>query len=268
MIGVDASFANALRRIIISEVPTMAIEKVYVFNNTSIMQDEVLAHRLGLIPLNVDPRLFDCKTASSEDTDVNTIVLEMKVKCEKKGDTLLHSNVYASDLKFIPKGSQSPDLFPNQQVSVVPDILIAKLRPGQEIHVELHCEKNVGKEHAKWSPVGTASYRLMPEIEILEPIVDELAERFVKCFPVGVAAVNVIKGVKTAVVVDPRKDTVSREVLRDPELASKVRLARIRDHFIFSVESVGQLKPEEIVIEALKVLMKKCVVVKEAIKSQ
>lgn len=59
MVGVDAPIANALRRILIAEVPTVAIEQVYIFKNTSIIQDEVLAHRIGLIPLNVDPRKMD-----------------------------------------------------------------------------------------------------------------------------------------------------------------------------------------------------------------
>lgn len=40
----------------------MAIEKVFVANNTSVIQDEVLAHRLGLVPIKVDPRLFDYKS--------------------------------------------------------------------------------------------------------------------------------------------------------------------------------------------------------------
>lgn len=59
IIGVDPSIPNALRRILISEVPTMAFDKVFLFNNTSIIQDEVLAHRLGLIPLKADPRMFE-----------------------------------------------------------------------------------------------------------------------------------------------------------------------------------------------------------------
>ena len=59
MVGVDPAVANALRRILISEVPTVAIETVYLHNNTSIIQDEVLAHRLGLIPIDVEPDDFD-----------------------------------------------------------------------------------------------------------------------------------------------------------------------------------------------------------------
>ena len=59
MVGVDAAIANALRRILLAEVPSMAIEKVFINNNTSIIQDEVLAHRLGLIPIKADPRRFN-----------------------------------------------------------------------------------------------------------------------------------------------------------------------------------------------------------------
>ena len=59
MVGVDASIANALRRVLLAEVPSMAIEKVFINNNTSIIQDEVLAHRLGLVPIKADPRGFN-----------------------------------------------------------------------------------------------------------------------------------------------------------------------------------------------------------------
>ena len=62
MVGVDAAIANALRRVLLAEVPTMAIEKVLINNNTSIIQDEVLAHRLGLIPIRADPRKFNMIT--------------------------------------------------------------------------------------------------------------------------------------------------------------------------------------------------------------
>ncbi len=63
MVGADAPLANALRRILLAEVPSVAIETVYISNNTSIIQDEILSHRLGLIPLNVDPRLVEYITS-------------------------------------------------------------------------------------------------------------------------------------------------------------------------------------------------------------
>jgi hypothetical protein len=56
MVGCDAPVANALRRILLAEVPSMAIDMVYIFKNTGILQDEVLSHRLGQIPLRADPR--------------------------------------------------------------------------------------------------------------------------------------------------------------------------------------------------------------------
>ena len=63
IIGVEAPLVNALRRILISEVPTIAIEKVTLHQNTSVIPDEVLCHRLGLIPIKVDPRLFQFRAS-------------------------------------------------------------------------------------------------------------------------------------------------------------------------------------------------------------
>jgi DNA-directed RNA polymerase I and III subunit RPAC1 len=79
-----------------------------------------------------------------------------------------NANVYSSDLKWVPIGSQKERF--NDVRPLHEDILIAKLRPGQEIEMDLTCEKGIGKTHAKWSPVSTAYYRLVPDIEILKPI--------------------------------------------------------------------------------------------------
>jgi DNA-directed RNA polymerase I and III subunit RPAC1 len=51
--GIDASISNALRRIIIAEIPTMAFHKVFLYQNTSVLPDELLVHRIGLLPLLV-----------------------------------------------------------------------------------------------------------------------------------------------------------------------------------------------------------------------
>lgn len=255
--GISPAIANALRRVIISEIPTMAIESVFVINNTSIIPDEVLSHRLGLIPIKADARKFEF--LSGESTDLNTIVFELREKCraeKTKDGSIIHNEkglhitssnilVYSKSLKWIPQGSQQ-ELFSECPISPChEDILLVKLRPGQELDLELHASKGIGKDHAKWSPVGNmggsfyrilllacASYRLLPKIEILSPITGDDAYKFQSCFPAGVIEVNILKGVPTASVRNARNDTVSRECLRYPEFSGKVRLSREPGHYI------------------------------------
>lgn len=86
MVGVDASIANAFRRILIAEVPTVAIEHIYVWNNTSVIQDEVLAHRIGLVPLNVDPSVVEWRKSGpgfdGQPNDRNTLVFRyVNISC-------------------------------------------------------------------------------------------------------------------------------------------------------------------------------------------
>ncbi|VEU21887.1 DEKNAAC102884 [Brettanomyces naardenensis] len=268
LIGLDTSIANAYRRIMISEVPSVAIEYVYIFNNTSVIQDEVLSHRLGLVPLKVDPDLLTWVDQSADEkdkfTDENTIVLTLNVTCTKnpnatKGDNrpenlYRNSNVYARDLKFEPQGRQLETFKDHPVVPCDPDILLAKLRPGQEISLRAHCILGIGSDHAKFSPVATASYRLMPQINILQPITGQDALKFQECFPSGVIGINE-KG--EAFVKDPRKDTVSREVLRHERFKGKVTLGRVRDHFIYNVESTGAMTPEEIFFKSVRILRNK-----------
>jgi len=95
-VGVDASIANAFRRILIAEVrpiswinldiiiqiikvPVIAIERVYVWDNTSVIVDEVLSHRLGLVPLNVDPALMQFKTRMSSGLQQNSGFFIIKI---------------------------------------------------------------------------------------------------------------------------------------------------------------------------------------------
>ncbi|XP_008279737.1 DNA-directed RNA polymerases I and III subunit RPAC1 [Stegastes partitus] len=273
MVGIDAAIANAFRRILLAEVPTMAVEKVFIYNNTSIVQDEVLAHRLGLIPIKADPRLFEYRNAGEESSEeegseIDTIQLQLKIKCSRnprasKDDSdprelYLNHMVYSRDIKWVPIGNQA-DVFGDSSIGPVhDDILIAQLRPGQELDIIMHCVKGIGKDHAKFSPVATASYRLLPEITLLEPVKGEKAERLKRCFSRGVIDLEDVNGKKVAKVANSRLDTCSREVLRHSDLKNVVKLGRVRDHFIYTVESTGILPPEVLVMEAIKVLMAKC----------
>lgn len=295
LVGVDASLANAFRRILISEIPTLAVENVYIENNTSVIQDEVLAHRLGLIPFNGGREglhsflKWHKKPAPGEDPyadcfDWNTVRLELNVTCEANPDAppgetdpakaYRNAHVYARDIVFVPTGKQV-DYFSGDDAirPVNPDILIAKLRPRQTINLSMHMHKGIGADHAKFSPVATASYRLMPTIAITRPILGADARKFARCFPEDVIALEPVSadeaarpgsgydgraGDIKAVVRDPIKDTVSRECLRHSEFEGKVKLGRRRDHFIFSIESTGQWDSDELFLEAVKHLKLKC----------
>ena len=172
-------------------------------------------------------------------TVYDTLIMHLHVTCERipnaaKGETdpdklYTKHTVYARDLEWRPANDAQQVKFGADPVRTGnPDIIIAKLRPGQEIILTSHAVKGVGKDHAKFSPVATCGYRLLPQITIKEPIRGKAAERFQKCFPKGV--VEVVEG--EAKVVAPRNDTVSREVLRHEEFRGKVELGRVKDHFI------------------------------------
>lgn len=258
LIGIDTAFANAFRRIMIAEVPSVAIEKVFIEQNTSVIQDEVLASRLGLVPLLVNPDalewVVDPQDGEQAHHVANTVAFTLNAKCERLSDgTISNENVYARDLHFQPFEGQNIDPEPS---AAYPDILIAKLRPGQEIALTCWAILGVGADHAKFSPVATASYRLMPQIAITGDITGTDAIKFARCFPPGVIELKDGR----PVVVDPRRDTVSREVLRHPEFEGKVRLGRRRDHFIFNVESTGAMSPAEIFLKSVAALREKAVV--------
>ncbi len=105
-----------------------------------------------------------------------------------------NANVYSSQLKWIPIGSQSKKFDETEIKSLFDDILIAKLRPGQEIEMELIVEKGIGKTHAKWSPVSTAYYRLVPEITFKQDITGEDAVELKKLCPTGVFDIEDLGG--------------------------------------------------------------------------
>ncbi|PON40110.1 DNA-directed RNA polymerase, alpha subunit [Parasponia andersonii] len=283
MIGIDPALANAFRRILISELPTMAIEKVLIANNTSVVQDEVLSHRLGLIPIKVDPRLFEFADNNTPN-EKNTIVFKLHVSCEKgKPRTAVKSN----DLKWLPHGSEFPlgsedfksgssakprtytsfacsqdklPEFSNNPISTMENIIISKLGPGQEIELEAHAVKGLGKTHAKWSPVATAWYRMLPEVVLLQEVEDEDAEELKNKCPVNVFDIEDLgNGRKRSTVAQPRACTLCRECIRGgQEWEDRVSLRRVNDHFIFTIESTGALPPEELFTEAVKILEDKC----------
>lgn len=268
MVGYDPSIVNAIRRILLSEVPAMAIEKVHLYQNTSVMQDEVLAHRMGLIPLKADPRLFEWKAAGTPDegTEQDTLEFTLNVRCSRRpGSTeqskaeeqYINHHVLTKHMKWVPKGGQAGRM--TDPGPVEEDILINKLRPGHELEMRLFAVKGLGRDHAKFSPVATAFYRLLPVITIVKDVYGDSALRLQKCFSPGVIELEPTDhGRKKAVVTNARIDSCSRNVYRYDDLKDTVVLEKVKDHYIFTVESVGALKPQQLVVMACDVLIEKC----------
>ena len=253
--GIEPPLANAIRRILISEVPTMAIDTVIINQNTSIIPDEVLSHRLGLIPILAEAEDFEEKKENEDFNENNSIKFELKVKCYKdnKGN-IINSSIYSNSLKFIPLGKQNERFKGNEEIKVVYDnILINKMRPGQEINLECYCIKGIGKTHAKWSPVSTAYYRLLSNINFISEIKGNDAEELKELCPKKVFDV---KGNK-AYVKNIRNCTTCRECIRNEKFCGMIELGKVTDHYEFHIESVGIYSPESLFYKALNVLKDK-----------
>lgn len=128
--------ANTLRRLIIDEVPTMAINEVEFRKNSSVMYDEVVAHRLGLIPLKTDIKSYnlpsECKCKGE-----GCAKCQLKITLKAKGP----KTVMSSEIK-------SPD----PKIKPVYDMPIVKLLKDQELEIEATAVLGKGKEHIKFSP--------------------------------------------------------------------------------------------------------------------
>ncbi|OMJ20902.1 DNA-directed RNA polymerase II subunit RPB3 [Smittium culicis] len=154
--NVDLSVANTLRRVMIAEVPTMAIDMVEFFENSSVLADEFIAHRLGLIPLTSEKAkdfkyTRDCTCA--QNCQYCSVEISLHAKCTDDG-TL---SVTSRDLV-----SSNPDVVPVLEDSEDRGILIAKLRKGQELKLQCVVKKGIAKEHAKWSPVSVVEFEYDP----------------------------------------------------------------------------------------------------------
>ena len=217
----------------------MAIEKVHLYQNTSVVPDEVLVHRIGLIPILADARKFNKLSGQEMDTS-NTLVFTLKVKCRwnpdssddsAEQDKYIDSDITSGHLNWVPQGDQLSCLAGEEAKPVSQDIMIAKLRPGQEIEAELFCEKNIGRVHAKWSPVCTASYKLLPEVVISKPILGENAQVLVDKCPMGVFDIENLDGSLHATVSDSNKCTMCRECITDPAFVDSIGISKIRKSF-------------------------------------
>jgi DNA-directed RNA polymerase subunit L len=146
--GLDTSIINSFRRIVLSDVLCNAFDKIDIEKNTSIINNEILSHRLGLIPLTID--------------DLDDVCVELDVK--NTGYEKI--NITSSDLKVI-----------QGELKIIPDILLVELKRGEEIKAKLYTSKKSGKIHAKYQPVSVCCFKIQEDVSINIDIWNKLTTR-------------------------------------------------------------------------------------------
>lgn len=241
--NVDMSFANSLRRVMITDIPTLAIDMVEVQSNTTPLPDEMLAHRLGMIPListDATRVLVDHRECSCEEgCDRCSVELTLSARCEEKGimpvtsKMLVRSNnmgtsydddMYSNDPQ--PSAVKSLDFgkplgFDDPQMD---GIMLVKMRKGQELRVRCIARKGFAKEHAKWSPVSAIGFEYDPH--------------------------NALRHTSYWYELDPKAEWPLSDNAREeepPNDAAPFDFNRKANKFYFDVETVGSMSPIEVV---------------------
>jgi len=229
--GIDNVMANTLRRLMLAEVPTLAIEEIEFQKNGSALYDEILAHRIGLIPLK---------------TDLKSYNLKEECKCKGEGCALCQveltldvtgpATVNSGELKC-----KDPAVKP-----VFDNIPIVKLIKGQKLKLSATAVLGKGKTHMKFSP-GWFYYQQYPEIKIG-----------------NVKKENEIKDICPTNVFEVENEKLKVKHLENCTLCNacmekdeNIEVSGSKDKFIFHMESWGQLDNKEIFLKALDIFDKK-----------
>lgn len=240
--GVNVPFANALRRIMLAEVPSMAIDEVVILENSSMLHDEILAHRMGLIPLKTDLDSYnlpeECTCKSEFGCNLCRVTLTLEVEATEDTTT-----VYSKDLK-----SENPSITP-----VSDKIPIVKLAPKQKIRLEAYARLGKGKDHAKWQPVSVCTYKYLPQIKIDAERCNACGDCMEIC-PQKVL-VKTREGIKVQNIIECTLCQDCMDIC--PKNPSAIEIHWDEDAFVFDIESTGVLPIERILFEALKILEKK-----------
>ena len=231
--GVKPSLINSFRRILITDVPVLAIDRVIILDNTTVMYDEVLAHRLAMIPLktNLDklPKIEEC-----EDELVDPSLCQVRYQLSVKANDQVVS-VYAKDL--IP---DDPDFAP-----VYPDTLIVKMSKGQVLSIEAYAKLGRARDHAKWQAC-LASYYYYPKVQLLNP----RDERCASCLEL---CKGITKNNNEYVITDPLQCTFDKWKACEDMCSGSLVVDWDEDKYVFWVENYGNMSMVSLLKEAFRV---------------
>jgi DNA-directed RNA polymerase subunit D len=237
----DVPLMNALRRIALAEVPSMAIDEVVMIENSCILQDEIVAHRLGLTPLKTDLEGYnlpeDCECKSEFGCPQCRVTLTLDAE-SKEGTRTVYSGELISD---------NPGIVP-----VSDKVPLIKLAKGQKLKLEAYARLGKGQNHAKWQPTAVCAYKYFPKIEVLS----KKCEDCTKCADICPKQVFTVKNEKVDV-----RDLLACNLCMDcveacPTEPKGIKVEWEKNAFIMTIESTGVLPPERILQEATKILEK------------
>src|ERR1044072_413581 len=147
--GVNPYFVNALRRTLLSEVPKLAIDKVTFYDNTSALFDEILAHRIGLVPIPTDPSTLN--RVGEADAEGKPAYIVRYTLTKEGPATVWSGHLECQDKRFAP---------------VDPKVPIVELLAGQRLILECEAVLGQGTQHAKWQVCSAVGYKYFPTAHV------------------------------------------------------------------------------------------------------
>lgn len=262
--GVSPPTVNALRRTLISDVPKMAIENVEFhlgpirdeygkeYESVTPLFDEIIAHRLGMIPIPTDLDLFvfrkDC-VCGGEGCPNCTIMYSLNKKGPSEEDENESVTVYSDELQLVVQKVEGlSEKKYGEKFQIKQKIPIVKLNKSQAILLYATAELGTGGEHAKWQAAHALGYQYYPIIEIDEEKCD-IGGSCVENCPRKVLA---IKG-KKIVVADLENCSLCRGCEEVCSLGA-IKISGDDSKFIFQFETDGALTAREALSLALDIL--------------
>jgi len=232
----DVYFVNALRRIMLSELPKLAIDDVIIYDNTSPLFDEIISHRLGLIPIPTDLRLM---------------VFRKDCKCKGKGcpSCTVRYTLSKEEEGIVLSGDLQPE---HESFKIKEDkIPIVELFKGQRIILEVEAVLGVTEDHAKWQTILAPTYKMDASIEVDKKRMDEVKD-FIKELPKDLVELKANK----LEIKDITKLTVLESYI-DKAKIDFITIKRDPTKITFSFETDGSLSAKDALKESVDILTKK-----------